>query len=319
MKQDRKFDIRIEALTRRFGENVAVDRLTFAVRPGEVFGLLGHNGAGKTTTIRLLNGVLGASDGQAEVLGLDPMREGSELRRQTGVLTENPSLDENLTANENLRIYARLYDVPAAAIEARVATLLDQFKLTDRADDKTGSYSKGMKQRLALARALLHQPRLLFLDEPTSGLDPVAAHEVRQLILKLSRSEGRTVLLCTHNLVEAQRLCDRVIILEQGKLLALGKPAELSARIGGTPSVEIEVSMDTFDLAVSKLTEMSGAHEIARVQETIQLSGVERQHIPEVISILTSAGVRIFKVIPEEPTREDVYFSLHASEQESAL
>ena len=225
--------IQIKELTRRFADNVAVDRLTFDVYPGEVFGLLGHNGAGKTTTIRLLNGVLGASAGQAQVLGFDPVRQGAELRRRTGVLTENPSLDENLTARENLSIYADLYDVPAGDVARRVSALLERFELTDRADDKAGSYSKGMKQRLALARALLHRPDLLFLDEPTSGLDPVAALEVRELIVQLSRKEGRTVVLCTHNLVEAQRLCDRVIVLEHGKMLALGTPSELGAKLVG--------------------------------------------------------------------------------------
>ena len=225
--------IRVRDLTRRFAENIAVDCLTFDVFPGEVFGLLGHNGAGKMTTIRLLNGVLGASAGKAQVLGFDPVRQGSALRRRTGVLTENPSLDENLTARENLTIYADLYDVPPRQVAGRVSALLDRFALADRADDKVGSYSKGMKQRLALARALLHQPALLFLDEPTSGLDPIAALEVRELIVRLSRKEGRTIVLCTHNLVEAQRLCDRVIVLERGKLLALGAPSELGSKLVG--------------------------------------------------------------------------------------
>ena len=229
-------------MTRRFGDNTAVDHLTFDVFPGEVFGLLGHNGAGKTTTIRLLNGVLGATAGQAQVLGLDPVRQGAALRRQTGVLTENPSLDEKLTARENLTIYADLFDVPVGNVAQRVAALLARFELSDRADDKVGSYSKGMKQRLALARALLHQPALLFLDEPTSGLDPVAALHVRELIMELSGKEGRTVILCTHNLVEAQRLCDRVIVLEQGRMLALGTPAELGARLIGRQDVEIEIA-----------------------------------------------------------------------------
>jgi ABC-2 type transport system ATP-binding protein len=154
--------IRTRNLTRRFADNVAVDHLTFDVYPGEVFGLLGHNGAGKTTTIRLLNGVLGASTGQAQVLGFDPVGQGAELRRKTGVLTENPSLEENLTARENLTIYAELYNVPTAKVAGRVSALLERFDLTDRADDKVGGYSKGMKQRMALARALVHRPALLY-------------------------------------------------------------------------------------------------------------------------------------------------------------
>jgi ABC-2 type transport system ATP-binding protein len=303
--------IRIRDLTRRFADNIAVDCLTFDVFPGEVFGLLGHNGAGKTTTIRLLNGVLGPSAGQAQVLGFDPVRQGSELRRQTGVLTENPSLDENLTARENLTIYADLYDVPAVDVAGRVSALLDRFDLVDRAGDKVGSYSKGMKQRMALARALLHRPALLFLDEPTSGLDPVAALEVRELIVELSRKEGRTVVLCTHNLVEAQRLCDRVIVLEHGKMLALGAPSELASRLVGRQTVEIEVSPDTLTLAVNTLESLSGTAEVKTEGDRLKLSEVDRQQIPEIIAQAAAAGVRIFSVTTQEPSLEDVYFALH--------
>lgn len=303
--------IHIENLTRRFGDNIAVDHLTFDVAPGEVFGLLGHNGAGKTTTIRLLNGVLNASEGQARVLGFDPVGQGSELRRLTGVLTENPSLDENLTARENLSIYADLYDVPPAEIPGRMTDLLERFELAGRADDKAGSYSKGMKQRLALARALLHQPELLFLDEPTSGLDPVAARDVRDLIIQLSRKEGRTVVLCTHNLVEAQRLCDRVIVLEHGKALALGTPAELGTSFGGRQAVEIEVSANTLPMALDALEAASGLYEVTADRETLKLSKIERQRIPELIAQLAAAGVRIFRVTTEEPSLEDIYFALH--------
>jgi ABC-2 type transport system ATP-binding protein len=300
--------IRVRDLTRCFADNTAVDILTFDVFPGEIFGLLGHNGAGKTTTIRLLNGVLGASAGQAQVLGFDPVRQGAALRRQTGVLTENPSLDERLTARENLTIYADLYNMPAGNVAQRVSALLERFKLADRADDKVGSYSKGMKQRLALARALLHQPVLLFLDEPTSGLDPVAALEVRELIMELSRKEGRTVVICTHNLVEAQRLCDRVIVLEQGQMLALGTPSELGAKLIGRQEVEIEVSSDSLTLA---LNELEGMAAVEPDGDRLKLSGIGRQQIPERITQLAAAGVRIFSVTTQEPSLEDIYFALH--------
>jgi ABC-2 type transport system ATP-binding protein len=196
-------------LTRRFADTLAVDDLTLDVYPGEVFGFLGHNGAGKTTTVRLLNGVLTPSAGQARILGLDPMADGPALRRQTGVLTETPSLDERLTARVNLSLYADLYGVPKAEVKHRVDALLAAFDLTERADDKVGEYSKGMRQRLALARTVVHEPTLLFLDEPTAALDPVAARQVHEMILRTAR-EGRTVFINTHNLVEAQRLCDRV-------------------------------------------------------------------------------------------------------------
>jgi ABC-2 type transport system ATP-binding protein len=227
------------------------------------------------------------------------------------MLTENPSLDERLTARENLGIYADLYGVPTRDVARRVSALLDRFKLTDRADDKAGSFSKGMKQRLALARALLHRPALLFLDEPTSGLDPVAALEVRELIGQLSRKEGRTVVLCTHNLVEAQRLCDRVIVLEHGKMLALGTPSELGTRLIGRQAVEIEVSPDTLTLALNTLEGRPEMDEVESDGDRVKVAGMDRHQIPELIAQLAVAGVRIFSVTTQEPSLEDIYFALH--------
>ncbi|MGD1993184.1 MAG: ABC transporter ATP-binding protein [Anaerolineae bacterium] len=162
-----------------------------------MFGFLGHNGAGKTTTVRLLNGVLSPNGGSTRVLGLDPVAEGPALRRRTGVLTETPSLDGRLTARENLTIYAELYGVPSDRVTGRVDELLTFFELIDRADERVEGYSKGMRQRLALSRAMLHSPEILFLDEPTSGLDPVSTHRVHEVITHISREEGRTVFLCT--------------------------------------------------------------------------------------------------------------------------
>src|SRR5512135_3365957 len=231
----------INQLTRRFKETVAVDRLSLEVHAGEIFGFLGHNGAGKTTTVRLLNGVIEPTSGSMRVLGLDPQVDGPALRARTGVLTETPSLDERLTAWENLSIYADLYSMPRASIRPRVQELLAEFELADRAKEKVRGYSKGMKQRLALARALLHKPELLFLDEATSGLDPIAAHHVNDLIERMARRENHTVFMCTHNLVEAQKLCDRVAVLEHGRLVALGTPTELTRQYVRRLDVDIEV------------------------------------------------------------------------------
>ena len=193
-----------EHLTRRFDDNIAVDDLNLEVRSGEVFGFLGHNGAGKTTTVRLLNGVLEAHTGKIRVLGLNPINDGSALRFRSGVLTESISLDNRLTARDNLHIYADLFGVPRSIVKSRVAELFEFFELSEHANERVSGYSTGMRQRLALARTLLHEPEILFLDEPTSGLDPLAAHQVNELISNLSREKGRTVFLCTHNLVEAQ-------------------------------------------------------------------------------------------------------------------
>jgi ABC-2 type transport system ATP-binding protein len=290
---------------------VAVDGLTLEVYPGEVFGFLGHNGAGKTTTVRLLNGVLTPSAGQARILGLDPMADGPALRRQTGVLTETPSLDERLTARVNLSIYADLYGVPKAEVRQRVDTLLAAFDLAERAEDKAGEYSKGMKQRLALARTVIHEPALLFLDEPTAALDPVAARQVHEMILRTAR-EGRTVFINTHNLVEAQRLCDRVGVMEHGRLVAIGTPHELARRLVSNLSVEFELAPDSKNQALQALQGAPGVASPGQRNGAIVVSGAEREAIPDLIAALVSAGVRIYQVTPQEPTLEDVYFALHS-------
>ena len=304
-------------LTRRFGHVVAVDRLTLEVYPGEVFGFLGHNGAGKTTTVRLLNGVLNPSGGTAEVMGLDPVDDGAAVRQWTGVLTETHSLDERLTGRESLQIQADLYNVPHAEISLRVDELLENFELADRADEKVGDYSSGMKQRLALARALLHRPEVLFLDEPTAGLDPLAARRVHRLIARLSREEQRTVFMCTHNLVEAQRLCDRVAVLEHGRLVALGTPAELAHGLGRSLRLEIEVAPDGVDMALKILAATQSVVNPVQDNGVITLIGTDREAIPDLVAALAAGGVRIYRITPQEPSLEDIYFALHGEEEDT--
>src|SRR5689334_23230322 len=305
--------IQISSLSRCFGEKNAVDHLTLDVHAGEIFGFLGHNGAGKTTTVRLLNGVLEPTSGQARVLGLDPQTDGPAVRARTGVLTETPSLDERLTARDNLSFYADLYNVPRADVHSRVHSLLTEFELADRADDKVGGYSKGMKQRLALARALLHKPEVLFLDEPTAALDPVAARHVHVFVENLARRDGCTVLLCTHNLVEAQRLCDRVAVLEQGHLMALGTPSELTRQYVRRLDVDLEVDPVQMDLAMQTLQGFPqlviGAPKREKDMITMTLSG--RESIPELLSILLGQGLRVYRFAPREADLEEVYFALH--------
>jgi ABC-2 type transport system ATP-binding protein len=309
--------IQISSLTRRFGEKSAVDDLTLGVHAGEIFGFLGHNGAGKTTTVRLLNGVLEPTSGTAKVLGLDPLTEGPAVRARTGVLTETPSLDERLTARENLSIYAELFNVRRAEVHGRVHSLLTDFELADRADEKVGGYSKGMKQRLALARALLHKPEVLFLDEPTAALDPVAARHVHTLVENLARREGCTVFLCTHNLVEAQKLCDRVAVMEHGRLVALGTPSELTRQYVKRLDVDLEVDPVQMDLALQVLQQLPQLVVDPPKQEkeilTMTLSGWES--IPELLSILVQNGLRVYRLAPQEANLEQVYFALNGGKQ----
>ena len=305
--------ITINQLTRTFKETIAVDNLSLEVHAGEIFGFLGHNGAGKTTTVRLLNGVIEPTSGSMRVLGLDPQVDGPALRSRTGVLTETPSLDERLTAWDNLSIYADLYGVPKAEVKQRVQELLTEFDLADRAQEKVGGYSKGMKQRLALARALLHKPELIFLDEATSGLDPVSAHHVNELIERMARREGCTVFMCTHNLVEAQRLCDRVAILEHGRLVALGTPTELTRQYVRRLDVEIEVAEGQTEAALKVLRGLPQLvlGEPAQPNGALVVTVNTRESIPDVLASMVQNHVRVYRMAPQEANLEQVYFTLH--------
>jgi len=304
--------VSVEGLVRWFGGRPAVDGLSIEVARGETFGLLGHNGAGKTTTIRLLNGVLSRDAGLVSVLGMDPAIDGEPVRARTGVLTETPSLDERLTARENLAFFGRLYGVTGRRLHDRVRTLLDLFGLKDRADDRVAQFSRGMKQRLALARTLVHEPDMLFLDEPTAALDPVAAREVHELIEAFRREQRRTVILCTHNLVEAERLCDRVAIMRNGRAIAIGSPAELARSIRAPVTVEIEVRPEERERAAGILREGGfGESALSRTGVTFRVEG--REAIPEGVAALARAGLAIYRVANTEPDLETVYFALYGA------
>jgi ABC-2 type transport system ATP-binding protein len=304
--------IRTAGLGIRFGETAAVDGLSLEVRAGEVFGLLGHNGAGKTTTVRLLNGILAPGAGEASVLGLSPARDGPALRRRTGVLTEVPSVDDRLTAVENLTFHGRFHSIAGHELPRRVMGLLEEFGLAERARDRVGTFSKGMRQRLALARALLHDPELLFLDEPTSGLDPVAARHVHALIGRL-RARARTIVLCTHNLVEAQRLCDRVAVLRAGRMLAVGTPAELAERFGAG-RVELEVEPEKLEAAIAALrgTGRAGV-ERGDGAGVVLVHGATRADVPVLLETLATARISVFRAGAEHADLEDVYHVLVGS------
>jgi ABC-2 type transport system ATP-binding protein len=306
-----------EHLTRRFGDNIAVNDLNLEVRSGEVFGFLGHNGAGKTTTVRLLNGVLESHGGTIRVLGLDPLADGPALRARTGVLTESASLDNRLSARDNLHIYADLYGVPRDKVSSRASELLDFFGLSGHADAKVATFSTGMRQRLALARTLLHEPEMLFLDEPTAGLDPVASHQVHEMIANLSAEEGRTVFLCTHNLVEAQKLCDRVAVMEHGHLVAQGAPAELAHQYIKRLDVNIETAPEQMESALEILSNASSLTRglPRRTNGSLTLTVTGREAIPELMTLLVNQSIRVYRLAADEPSLEDVYFALHGEKE----
>ena len=308
--------IRIENLTHCFKDRAALKNLSYTVKAGEIFALLGPNGAGKTTTIRLLNGLYQPTSGSLRVLGLDPLKDGNQLRQQTGVLTETNALYERLSARQNLLFFGTLYGMPAAALRDRIAELLKFFNLEDRANEKVGAYSKGMKQRLALARALLNHPRILFLDEPTSSLDPESAQQVHELIQSVRERDGQTVFLCTHRLEEAERLADRVAILHAGALLALGSLAQLSRTFNPGLWVEVELWQPP-DQAINLLnlngvlkTEQNGANLRVQVQEEAV--------IPLLAAELVRQKAQILSLQPKKVTLEEIYFQLQENARQGA-
>lgn len=228
MKSIEAFD-----LTRTYNGLTAVDQISFHVEAGEIFGFLGPNGAGKTTTLRMLTGQLRPTSGTARVMGCDIVEDRERLKPQIGVVFEQQNLYTRFSALDNLKFYARLYGIP----QERVGQVLERVGLTDRARERTSKYSNGMRQRLMIARALLHQPRVLFLDEPTRGLDPGVARDIRSLVAELAQ-EDVTIFLTTHYMEEADRLCSRVAIINKGAIVALAPPSELKAELGEMATLE---------------------------------------------------------------------------------
>ena len=302
--------IALDHVMHRYGDTVALRDLSLTVAEGEVFSLLGHNGAGKTTTVRIVNGLLEPASGTVRVFGQSPLTDGSAVRRRTAVLTESPTLDERLTARETLRAFAEMYDVRAADIAPRVESLLAEFGLGERGHDRVGGFSRGMKQRLSLARALVHDPDLLFLDEPTAGLDPSATQQLHQTVREMARTRGRTVVLCTHNLVEAQALSDRVAVLGGGELLALGTPAELARRLSPRLEVSVEVDPARQADAMTLVASLDGLSVAAERAGVIRVGGIPRDRVPDLASRIVGAGIPLFRLEPHEPSLTDAYFAL---------
>ena len=305
--------IEVEGLTKAFGSHVAVDHLRFDIGEGEVFGLLGPNGAGKTTTIRMLAGLISPSEGWAKVRGYMIDTESLKVRQTVGILTENPSLYERLTAYENMDFFAEAYGLSDMQEKSnRIKEILDFFELWERRNDKVATFSKGMKQKLAIARALVHKPPILFLDEPTSGLDPESSKEVRDLIAKLSRDEKNTILLCTHHLEDAEKLCNRVMIINKGKSVIVGTPDELRDRICDNPAVEITLKKLTFEVIeaaknVAQVTQVNADKSTSKL--TITLDDIQ-SGTPELVKNIVEADGDILGVNILRPSLEEAYLKL---------
>ncbi len=300
--------IRTEGLTKRFGDLVAVDRLDIEVREGEVFGFLGPNGAGKTTTLRLLCALIAPTAGTAEVAGLRLGHDDARIRASVGILTEHPGMYERLTAHENLAFFATLYGLDAATTSSQVERYLRLMGLWDRRDEAVATFSRGMKQKMAIARAALHEPRVLFLDEPTTGLDPDAARTVREFILALRR-EGRTVFLCTHNLDEADRLCDRIAFF-RSRVIRIAVPDELRAELyGRTTEIRVVPSPDSTHLERVRAT--AGVSEAWLENGSILVRSADPLRVnPALVRTLVDGGAEVAFVTERRASLEDVYLRI---------
>lgn len=297
--------IHAENLNKRFGDLTAVEGLSLNIESGEVFGFLGPNGAGKTTTVRMLTSLIAPSSGTAVVAGHRLGREDQEIRRRVGILTEAPGLYERLSAERNLRIYASLYEV--ADVDGQIERYLRMLGLWERRYDLAGTFSKGMKQKLAIARALLHEPQVLFLDEPTAALDPEAAKLVRDFVADL-RHRGRTIFICTHNLDEAERLCDRIAVFNT-RLRVVDTPSGLRKKLYGRQVVfHLGESPEPYKPVLESLPFIKGM-DIVDNKLVLAMDEPEKQN-PELIRRLVEAGAQIQFVGEVRHSLEDIYLQL---------
>ena len=305
--------IHTEGLTRDFDAVRAVDKLTLQVPAGTVFGFLGPNGAGKTTTIRLLLGLLEPTEGRAEVLGFDTRAQADQIRLQAGALLEHSGLYERLSAVDNLEFYGRIWHVPRSERQARIEELLTHLGLWERRTESVSTWSRGMRQKLAVARTLLHRPSLVFLDEPTAGLDPVAASALREDLAALADREGVTVFLTTHNLSEAEKLCGMVGVIREGKLVAVGHPDELRSRRGAP---RVEVTGRGFDDELLALVRAQPEVMAAEVQNgRLKTDLKENAAVASLISLIVSAGAEVEEVRKGQASLEEVFLTLMEEEQ----
>ena len=298
--------IEVQNLTKRFSGTTVLRGIDFQVKEGEIFGYLGPNGAGKTTTMRIILGLLKPTSGRALVFGKE-LSDNDDLRRRVGVLLENDGLYERLSAYENLNYYAQLYSV--SDIEEKIKNLLGFVGLSDRQNDKVGTFSKGMKRRLALARSIIHDPDVLFYDEPSAGLDPEAQKMVRDLILRLSREKGRTIFLNSHDLDEVQRVCSRIAILQKGEIKAYDTVENLRSKFS-KPAIEIALADDEeAEKALDLLASLDYVSECERDGLRITAT-IEGEKTSTVLSVLMKDGIKVEEAKKVTKSLEDIYLSL---------
>ncbi|MFZ1128404.1 ATP-binding cassette domain-containing protein [Methanoregula sp.] len=293
-------------LTRRFGDLVAVDRISFDIEQGEIFGLLGPNGAGKTTTLSMLATMLEPTAGSATVMGIDITKDQDGVRKAIGIVFQDQSLDEELTAWENMDFHGRLYRIPKDVREQRTEELLKLVELYDRRNDTVKTFSGGMRRRLEIARGLLHHPSVLFLDEPTLGLDPQTRNLLWKYIETLAKEKNITIILTTHYMEEADRLCSRIAIIDHGKIIALDTPARLKDSIGG--DVVTIRSPETEKTATALAVPWIKRQETHDGEVILTLENAE-QHLSMIVTLMNEKNIPITSISVHKPTLEDVFLS----------
>lgn len=306
-----KIVVETQGLTKEFDGLYAVNGLSLKINESEIFGLLGPNGAGKTTTVRLLTGMLEPSSGNASVLGLNSVTQSNQIRERVGILTETPSLYQRLSVRDNLDFYAKVHDIPKEERDLTIKNLVKQFDIADKENEAAGKLSKGMRQKVAIARAIIHSPEVLFLDEPTGSLSPKAAKMVRDLIVNLTKNENRTVFINTHNLSEAEKLCSRVGILEKGRLIAIGKPSDLRSLLQSDVITVFRFKKwdkqisDYFSTSSIKITD----EDKEKLSVTLKLENIE-ESTPIIIKDLSRLNIDITEVRHNRPDLEQIYLKL---------
>lgn len=297
--------ISIENVKKNLGSREVLKGISFKVNIGDIFGYLGPNGAGKTTTIRIMLGLLRADSGRLDILGLDV--NNNEVRRKIGFVLDLDGLYDGMTARENLIFYSRIYGVVIP--EKRISKLFDIVELSDRADDRVNTYSTGMRQRLALARSMVHDPEILVLDEPTSGVDPSGQIQIRKILLNMAHKENKTIILSSHNLDEVQRICNRIAIIDEGEIKLYGELDNLRKKMGKS-GIIIKSSKDISDKVINEIKKSPDLG-LKEVKNKSLIFVPDREtEVSDIISFLSSCGIKIEEVIKKEPSLEEMYSNI---------